>query len=129
MTWMTTALCAAMLAIFAGAAPAAANDTRSIVQVAIGPASWYGAKFQGRPTASGEPFDMEELTAAHPTLPFGTRIRVINPANGRSVVVRVNDRGPFAGERIIDLSRAAAEEIGLRNKGVGRVKLEVMGRI
>lgn len=97
-----------------------------VAEVAVGQASWYGARFQGRPTASGEPFDMNRMTAAHRTLPFGTRIRVVNEANGKSVVVRVNDRGPFSGKRIIDLSRAAAEEIGLRNKGVGRVKLEVL---
>lgn len=98
----------------------------AVAQVAVGQASWYGSRFQGRPTASGEPFDMNALTAAHRTLPFGTRIRVINEANGKSVIVRVNDRGPFAGKRIIDLSRKAAESIGLRAKGVGPVTLLVL---
>ena len=98
----------------------------SVRKVAVGEASWYGPKFHGRTTASGEPFDMNRMTAAHRTLPFGTRIRVINEKNGKSVVVRINDRGPFAGSRIIDLSRAAAEKIGLRGQGVGVVKLEVL---
>ena len=104
---------------------AVAQSSGTVVEEAVGHASWYGAKFHGEPTASGEPFDMTELTAAHRTLPFGTRVRVTNSANGRSVVVRINDRGPFSGRRIIDLSRRAAELIGIRAKGVGRVKLEV----
>ncbi len=103
-----------------------AQQSFTVVDEAVGRASWYGAKFHGRPTASGEPFDMKELTAAHRTLPFGTRVRVTNEANGRSVVVRINDRGPVAERRIIDLSRRAAELIGIKAKGVGRVKLEVL---
>jgi rare lipoprotein A len=93
-----------------------------------GMASWYGGKFQGRQTASGEVFDTEELTAAHKTLPFGTRVRVVNTENGESVVVRINDRGPFVEGRIIDLSRAAAREIGMTGSGVTRVRLEVVER-
>ena len=94
----------------------------------IGPgiASYYGRRFQGRPTASGEPFDMNDLTAAHKTLPFGSRVRVTNTRNGESVVVRVNDRGPFVRGRDIDLSRAAAEEIGIVRSGHGRVELELL---
>jgi len=88
--------------------------------------SWYGARFQERPTASGELFDVEALTMAHPTLPFGTRVRVTNLRNGRSVVVRVNDRGPHIGERIADLSRAAAEEIGMLRRGIVRARIEVL---
>jgi rare lipoprotein A len=88
--------------------------------------SWYGARFQERPTASGEIFDVEALTMAHPTLPFGTRVRVTNLRNGRSVVVRVNDRGPHIGERIADLSRAAAEEIGMLRRGIVRARIEVL---
>lgn len=101
------------------AAPAAA---------AHGAASWYGPGFHGRQTASGERFDQNAMTAAHRTLPFGTRLRVTNETNGRSVVVRVNDRGPFVGKRLIDLSRGAAERIGLIRKGIGRVRLEVLPR-
>lgn len=89
-----------------------------------GVASWYGPKFAGRRTSNGEIFDPSQLTAAHRTLPFGTMVRVTNLATGRSVVVRINDRGPFKANRIIDLSRAAADAIGLTSMGVGRVRLE-----
>jgi rare lipoprotein A len=91
--------------------------------IARGLASWYGEKFQGRRTASGERFDMDDLTAAHPSLPFGTRLRVRNARNGREVVVRINDRGPNTRGRIIDMSRAAAQAIGLVQAGVGPVIL------
>ncbi|HSN98312.1 MAG TPA: type VI secretion system tip protein TssI/VgrG, partial [Candidatus Nanopelagicales bacterium] len=95
-------------------------------QVQTGPASWYGPGFHGRATASGERFDQNALTAAHPSLPFGTRVRVTRVDNGRSVVVRINDRGPFTGGRIIDLSRAAGDQIGLINDGVAQVRVEVL---
>ncbi len=88
-----------------------------------GVASWYGLPFHGRRTASGERFDMNAFTAAHPHLPFGTRVRVHNPHNGRSVVVRINDRGPHVGGRIIDLSHAAARALGLLSRGTRRVVL------
>jgi len=84
-----------------------------------GRASWYGPGFHGRRTANGETFNTNELTAAHRTLPFGTRVRVVNKSTGKSVVVRINDRGPYAHGRVIDLSRASAEAIGL--KGVAAV--------
>lgn len=84
-----------------------------------GRASWYGPGFHGRRTASGETFNTNELTAAHRTLPFGTRVRVVNQHTGRSVVVRINDRGPYAHGRVIDLSRASAQAIGI--SGVGSV--------
>jgi rare lipoprotein A len=96
--------------------------------VVRGVAAWYGEKFHGHATASGESFDMHALTAAHRTLPFGTRVRVRHPCNGRSVVVRINDRGPFTPKRIIDLSRAAARELGLARKGQCKIELEVLGR-
>jgi rare lipoprotein A len=92
-----------------------------------GEASWYGPNFAGRPTANGETFDPRQLTAAHRTLAFGTRLRVTNLDNGRSVTVRINDRGPFAHGRIIDLSRAAAEAIDLIDPGLARVRLEPAG--
>jgi rare lipoprotein A len=88
-------------------------------------ASWYGPGFAGRPTANGERFDPGALTAAHKTLPFGTRLLVTNQATGRSVQVRVNDRGPYVAGRDLDLSAAAARSIGLA--GVGRVSVEVAG--
>lgn len=89
-----------------------------------GLAVWYGPGFHGRRTASGERYDMHALTAAHPSLPFGTRVRVINLKNGKSVVVRINDRGPFGGTYIIDLSYAAAKAIGALS--ATRVRVEVV---
>lgn len=91
-----------------------------------GEASYYGAELAGNPTASGEPFEPEGLTAAHRTLPLGTRLRVTNLQNEESVVVRVNDRGPFSGHRVIDLSTAAAREVGMLNSGTARVRLELL---
>lgn len=90
-----------------------------------GPASWYGRRYHGKPTSSGEPYDMYAMTAAHPTLPIPSYVRVSNPANGRSVVVRVNDRGPFHSDRIIDLSYTAAWKLDIL-KGVTPVTLEVL---
>nr|BDD43801.1 hypothetical protein 20 [Spirochaetaceae bacterium] len=91
-----------------------------------GIASWYGGKFQGRLTANGEVFDTNELTAAHRELPFGTIVQVTNTDTGASVVVRINDRGPFVDNRVIDLSRAAADAIGLTATGVAPVVLEIL---
>lgn len=92
----------------------------------IGEASYYGRECHGGPTASGETFDMHKLTAAHPKLPFGTRVRVTNLANGASVVVRINDRGPFTKGRIIDLSYEAAKRIKMIDAGVARVEVVVV---
>lgn len=91
-----------------------------------GEASYYADKFEGRPTASGEPYRADQLTAAHRTLPFGTRVKVTNLSNDRSVVVRINDRGPHVRRRIIDLSRAAAEELDFIRQGVAQVSIQVM---
>ncbi|RMD82566.1 MAG: septal ring lytic transglycosylase RlpA family protein [Candidatus Dadabacteria bacterium] len=91
----------------------------------IGLASWYGPGFEGRPTASGEPYDPQAMTAAHRTLPLGTRVRVVDLATGRSVAVRINDRGPFVPGRIIDLSRAAAARLGILDRGIARVEIFV----
>ena len=96
--------------------------------VLTGTASWYGPGFDGRTTANGETFDQDALTAAHRTLPFGTRVRVTYRDTGVSVVVRINDRGPYHGNRAIDLSHEAAREIGLVPAGTGRVTMEVLGR-
>ncbi|WP_456481101.1 septal ring lytic transglycosylase RlpA family protein [Oceanithermus sp.] len=92
-----------------------------------GMASWYGPGFHGRPTASGEVFDMYALTAAHRTLPFGSIVRVLRLDTGDAVTVRINDRGPFKKDRIIDLSYAAARKIGLDHDGTARVRIEVVG--
>lgn len=95
----------------------------------FGLASYYSDKFQGKPTASGTPYDKKELTAAHKTLPFGTIIKVTRLDNKKSVTVKVNDRGPYIGGRIVDLSRAAAERIGLITDGTAQVKVEVVDRM
>lgn len=94
--------------------------------VSQGTASWYGPKYHGRTTANGERFDMEALTAAHRSLPFGTRIRVTNLRNGRELVLRVNDRGPYIDGRILDVSRRAARELGFLKAGLAMVRIEVM---
>ncbi len=99
----------------------------SIVEVQQGVASYYADSLQGHKTASGEPYDKHALTAAHRHLKFGTRVKVTSLKTGKSVVVRINDRGPYAKHRMIDLSRAAAEKIGLLKEGHGKVKLEVYG--
>ncbi len=94
---------------------------------AVGRASWYGEPYHGRRTASGQIFDMYAFTAAHPTLPFGTRVRVTNLDNGRSVLVVINDRGPFVRARIIDVSRRAARSLGFERKGTVPVRVEIAG--
>ncbi|MBB2495477.1 septal ring lytic transglycosylase RlpA family protein [Aquipseudomonas ullengensis] len=93
---------------------------------AEGQASWYGAKHHGRKTASGERFDQNALTAAHRELPFGTQVRVTNLSNSKSVVVRINDRGPHTRNRLIDLSQQAAKQIDMLRSGVAPVRVEVL---
>ena len=92
----------------------------------VGDASYYGREFEGRRTASGERYRGDELTAAHRTLPFGTRLRVTNLGNGRSVEVVVNDRGPHRRGRVLDVSRRAAERLGMVRDGVARVRIELL---
>ncbi len=92
----------------------------------VGTASWYGEYFEGRPTASGEPYDMYQFTAAHPSLPLGTFVRVTNLRNRRSVIVRVNDRGPVVEGRIIDLSYNAARALRMKSRGIQRVRLDLV---
>lgn len=96
--------------------------------VAVGLASWYGEDFRGRMTANGEVFDHNGISAAHPTLPLPSYVRVTNLSNGRSLIVRVNDRGPYRGNRIIDVSTRAAHLLGFRNSGIAWVKVEYVGR-
>lgn len=96
--------------------------------VQYGVASWYGGKFHGNPTASGEIYDMFQLTAAHRTLPLGTYVMVTNLKNDRSVEVKINDRGPFVRGRIIDLSYAAARAVDMVEKGTTRVRVEILGQ-
>ena len=100
----------------------ASNTVRRFSQTGI--ASWYGRQFHGRKTASGETFDMNGLTAAHRSLPLNCYIRVTNKDNGKSVVVKVNDRGPFHGNRVLDLSYGAAKQLGVTNAGTAKVSIE-----
>jgi rare lipoprotein A len=109
-------------ALAAAAAPAATAGAG----VETGKLAWYGRKFQGRKTASGERFDAGKMTMAHKTLPFGTKVKVTNPANGESVVLRVNDRGPAQADRVGDVSEAAARTLGMRKSGVIDAQLEVV---
>jgi len=92
----------------------------------VGNASWYGPNFDGKKTANGERFDSESMTAAHPNLPFGSWVRVVNPRNGKFEVVRINDRGPYQEGREIDVSYGVARKIGLIHSGVSQVRLELM---
>jgi rare lipoprotein A len=120
-----------MLGIFLGmpllsSAKEALSSNIGNAKPMVGVASFYAARFQGKRTASGEKFDNSALTAAHKSLPFGSQVKVTNLRNGKSVVVRINDRGPYVRGRIIDLSKAAAKKIGLGRAGTARVKLEVL---
>ena len=101
-------------------------EKRESKEVQFGVASWYGGEFHGRPTSSGEVYDMHQLTCAHNTLPLGTIVMVTNIENGRSLELKVNDRGPFVKERIIDVSYAAAQMLGMWEKGTAPVKVEVL---
>ncbi len=132
-----TALVATLTLSTAVSATPSVNSTQSepslpsknLISQSVGQASYYGNEpGEGGPlTANGERYNSGGLTAAHRTLPFGTKVRVTSPNTGRSVVVRINDRGPFVGGRIIDLSVGAARAIGLTNSGVGTVRMEVLG--
>jgi rare lipoprotein A len=92
----------------------------------VGTASWYGSYFEGKETASGEPYNMYDMTAAHPSLPLGTFVKVTNLRNGKAVIVRVNDRGPVVDGRIIDVSYQAAQVLGMKSRGIQRVRLDVV---
>ena len=121
-TWKAALGAAVILCGFSLPAMAGAQTGKGT----LGIASWYGGKFQGRTTANGERFDMNELTAAHRSLPFGSKVRVTNPATNDSIIVRINDRGPYVGNRMIDLSRAAARAVRIIDRGVAPVRLEVL---
>lgn len=114
---------AAALIFMTLAACAPYQAGRSVHYKASGDASWYGPGFAGKKTSNGEKFDPRDMTAAHKTLPFGTTLKVTNLDNGKSCVVRVNDRGPFIGDRILDLSKAAAEKIGMVGTGTAPVEI------
>jgi rare lipoprotein A len=105
---------------------ARSNEQVKPLKTWVGNASWYGEDFDGKKTANGEEFDSEALTAAHPTLPFGSIVRVVNPRNHKFEVVRINDRGPYQEGREIDVSYRVARKIGLTSSGVSKVRLELM---
>lgn len=105
---------------------ARSNEPVKPIKTWVGNASWYGDDFDGKKTANGEEFDSEALTAAHPTLPFGSIVRVVNPRNNKFEVVRINDRGPYQEGREIDVSYRVARKIGLTQAGVTKVRLELM---
>ncbi len=111
----------------AGAGPGGEGGGAGGAQAEVGLASYYADRFHGRRTASGEPYDRDAFTCAHPRARFGTRLRVTDLATGRSVVVRVNDRGPFVKGRIVDLSLAAARALGIVERGLARVRVEPLG--
>jgi rare lipoprotein A len=124
-------LATSLLALACAAAPTEASQARTVhcqppgaADCATGIASWYGPEFRGHRTANGERFNPKELTAAHPSLPFQTKLKITNPKNGRSVTVRVNDRGPGYG-RAIDLSQEAAKQLGIVDRGIARVEMQV----
>jgi rare lipoprotein A len=104
-----------------------ADDEPFLGRELVGMASYYGPRFHGKTTANGEKMDKFGLTCAHKTLPFGTMLEVRNPLNGTSVIVRVNDRGPFVKKRIIDLSLQAAKELGIIQKGVAKIEATIIG--
>jgi rare lipoprotein A len=117
-----------MLLAFPAAAQEVDSDDDVVVEteVATGMASYYSREIAGNRTANGERCDPNDLTAAHRTLPFGSKVRVTNQSNGQSVVVRINDRGPFGRGRVIDISHAAAKEIGMHRSGTARVRLALL---
>jgi len=102
------------------------SDHPKPIKTWVGNASWYGPEFDGKKTANGERFDAESLTAAHPNLPFGSLVRIVNARNGKFEVVRINDRGPYQEGREIDVSYRVARKIGLIHSGVSQVRLELM---
>lgn|ERR1051325_10755475 len=122
--WLAAGLMAGGLLIAAGSAYA--DTDASPVAATTGHASWYGEQFADRPTASGERYNPDKLTGAHRTLPLGSKVRVTNLQNGRSVLVTINDRGPYARRRAIDLSYGAARVLGMVRRGVARVRIELV---
>jgi peptidoglycan lytic transglycosylase len=126
--WASITLVLALAPVLTTDEPAQAQRAQA-VYVQQGLASWYGPGFNGRTTASGERFDQHELTAAHKKLPLGTKATVTNLRNGKTVEVEINDRGPYVGGRILDLSKAAADQLGMKHAGTAPVRLVVTQRV
>ncbi len=125
LAFLAFALCLALTGCSSSNSNPAGSGQAGVYETGI--ASWYGEEYHGRPTASGETFNMYQFTAAHRTLPFGTVVEVEHLGNGRRVRVRINDRGPTPADRIIDLSKAAAGELGMLAAGLAEVALRVVG--
>jgi len=123
---LKTARCLAGMAIVLAFSSFGGDVDKATKAAEAGIASYYGAEYHGKRTASGEIYDMRQLTAAHPRYSFGTRLKVTHSGNNRSVIVRINDRGPFTKGRVIDLSQAAAEELQMVKSGLAEVKVEVV---
>lgn len=123
--WISSICSILLLSVMFSCTGTSQNVKKSRI-VEKGKASWYGKKFNGRKTASGEVFNSRKLTAAHKTLPFGTMVKVKNVSNNKTVVVKINDRGPHSKNRIIDLSEAAAAKIGIIRAGIADVTLEIV---
>lgn len=124
--WCSTSFAQSNASVTKKAAVTKKKRTVNLDTVQHGVASYYAAKFHGRRTASGQLYDSTKLTAAHNSLPFGTRVKVTNKRNGRTAVVRINDRLHYANTRVVDLSAAAAKKLGLYRRGLGKVKVEVL---
>ena len=122
----TNVLLIAIAIILATSAGCSHTHTTGTKWQHVGTASWYGKDFHGRPTASGEIYNMYGCSAAHKTLPLGSRVRVTNLSNSRSIVVLINDRGPYVGDRIIDMSYGAAKHLGMVKEGLAKVRIEVL---
>ncbi|SES36643.1 rare lipoprotein A [Halopseudomonas bauzanensis] len=124
--WLSQMALAALLSMsgYAAVGDSLNDEDGGLSYSAEGRASYYSSRLHGRRTASGEPYDETSMTAAHPSLPFDTQLCITNLFNGRSTAVRVNDRGPFVGSRIIDVSLAAAKELGMLRAGIARVRVE-----
>lgn len=121
--WIVLSIVLSMAMMLGGCASRDARQSATGETAEEGIASYYADRYQGRQTASGERFDQQAMTAAHPSLPFGTQVRVTHLDNGRETVVRINDRGPFVRGRIIDLSRRAAEELDMLRSGTAPVRI------
>lgn len=102
------------------------DNNNETTKCMTGQCSWYGAKFNGKKTASGEKFDSTKFTAAHKTLPFGTKLKITDKKSGKNVIVTVNDRGPFVKSRVLDISSSAAQELGVINKGIFTAEIEIL---
>lgn len=123
----TLPMLATLVLLSLGWAPASGTAHKGPAFAQVGIASWYGPGFHGKETAKGERFNQDKLTAAHRTLPLGIKVEVTNVTNGKSVEVEINDRGPYVNGRVIDLSRAAAIRLGMKEAGLARVQIQLMG--